>query len=403
MARYNYLSPGTAAGEGLLEVLTQRRDEERQRMLDEITKQNAEQNRKSAEQSRAATQQQIEESKQRSELATLGIQEEGLEPGDDIPVGQEKLFEKYGKVRPTRVIDTPGTPVPYQTPPFGEEDTVRGLAGPLDMGTVLGAPIFQKGGYAGTQAQRDRDRRTAKVKEIQGKLNPDLSTQEIQGLLLEAEAAGVNVDAGTWREATRKPRVHVSFDDFDGKYRDTGGNVLSEVPEDAIVTRRPRTPQGRSGPQPRLFTKKNPNGTQENRWIHPGQEIPSGFRQGNQLASEMSNDLVPQNILRQAAILMGAADEPGPKGDLAYSKWHALVSAFLAEVETADPTINQAVQDVLDGFYPFPDDWAISGPFPDPDNPPTAEELSEMYRGVEGVTEVEREQFHRLVKGLRGY
>jgi hypothetical protein len=43
--RYNWVSPGAAAGSAIEDILLQRKAEERQRMLDEITRQNADLNR----------------------------------------------------------------------------------------------------------------------------------------------------------------------------------------------------------------------------------------------------------------------------------------------------------------------------------------------------------------------
>lgn len=91
MGRYNFVSPGASAGEGVLDMLSRQRQEDRQRALDEITRQNAESQRAATAQSietsklgMESTRQEMDIAKHNALLKDLDVATKDSEPGQDL-------------------------------------------------------------------------------------------------------------------------------------------------------------------------------------------------------------------------------------------------------------------------------------------------------------------------------
>ena len=128
MARYNWISPGAAASESILETLTQRRAEERQRLLDEIAAKDAESMRAAREAQirqgvvqMRGTEENILASQEGRERArfTPAIEQMGVGDKPSTPE-MRSWMEKQGLLVPASIKETTVSPVPFQAPQVGE-------------------------------------------------------------------------------------------------------------------------------------------------------------------------------------------------------------------------------------------------------------------------------------------
>jgi hypothetical protein len=88
MPRYDFQSPTAAAGQGIQDILTKRREEARQALLDEITAKNA-------EQQRLASEENIKSSQENRTRQLFLDSVEGREMGEDLSTLPPELLAEY--------------------------------------------------------------------------------------------------------------------------------------------------------------------------------------------------------------------------------------------------------------------------------------------------------------------
>lgn len=218
MPTYSFTSPGAAAGQAMQDVLTQRREEARQRLLDEIAAKDAESTRAARAAQVKATEESVLASQAQREKERLAIATEGLKPGADAPPGFEEAFQKAGLMVAPSIEETPAEPLPFQTPLVGEE--VQGIEGLLDIGQPV-KPEAKRGGYRGTEEQQDKARRVEQAKKVFGVFQDTAASKpEKTAALIQAILESGDIPAGGFAPilaSPEPPKGRFAFDPVNKK------------------------------------------------------------------------------------------------------------------------------------------------------------------------------------------
>lgn len=237
--RYNFVSPGGEAVDALEGLMTQRKAEARQAMLDEIAKQNA-------ESTRALQQRQID-------AADLEAAQYGLTMGQDVSQIDPKYLEILKKHNMVGA-----NPVPK---PSVSTDTEFSMPGPVDGSFEEGQPTAQAEAapatpedtgiyFSGRPEERDRERIKQQIGSVIGQLNdPNLSELEKFIMISAAMEDKNGLPAGAY--AASQPRnPFMVFDEESGKFDSVpgpDGKPMLAGPGDSPIIRRgyrPNDPQG---------------------------------------------------------------------------------------------------------------------------------------------------------------
>jgi len=221
MGRYNFISPGAAAGDSIVDVLTARRAEERQRLLDEIASKNAEVNRR-------ATESNIKLQGERGEREQLDFADDTWQQGDDLsnidPVILE-IARRTGRLGPAPQGPVPSTSakVSGEAEPMDDAGELLGppqtMALPRDPNVevveppAMPTPPSHQNYYRGSADDQKRTRVNKNTQAFldQLKANPDMSEIErILGANTVQENEGV-LPAGFWNALQEREQFH-SYD-----------------------------------------------------------------------------------------------------------------------------------------------------------------------------------------------
>jgi hypothetical protein len=287
-------------------------------MLDEVTKQNAEVGRRATEQQIKRSEQEAELAKSRIEREQLGIAADSWEPGEDLTTQPQEirdLAKKYGITRgrpETGGIGLPG----------GIPAAAGGMMGP--------DPADHNEYYKGSREDRERDRKAALGEKFRRQLASAQSVPEQVGILMEAEANGINLDSGTYGAVTREhkqPRGRFVIDPDTGKVtRATAadGYELTDQDDVTVLPRDARPPK-ESRPQfidrPVIGPDGKPDPTKMYVMTDRGLEVvnaPNGLRIGDKPktgggGSGNSTVYVPAGLRNKVADLRMKASK-GDKG-----------------------------------------------------------------------------------------
>jgi hypothetical protein len=384
--RYNWVSPGAAAGSAIEDILLQRKAEERQRMLDEITRQNADLNRQQTEASIASHKKAEERATLEAILPTL----ERDEPITNHP--QRDLLERYGYASkiPVPKVDTTATfASPDGMGDFVTQSEGINLPGAYKADNTVdevSQPEPQLG-FKGTEKQRERDRKIKRANELATELKAAKTPEERAAILFKADSEEIDMSGPAWSNLTRESRPTYIMDDATGELKQA-----ANIPDNANIIRRPRAPIGPQGPAPRLF--KSTDGKQR-RWFRPGENIPDGWAPDTGAGGNQQRVVPPalRNNLTNARKLMEKR-EPGGAGAF-YQAQQNIISDF-EQRGLASSDVAEAVRDVLRDLNDpkYQDGWFQSG-----EEPPTYDEIVEGHQGLFSTPE-ELEQFKDLLANI---
>jgi hypothetical protein len=147
MARFDFQSPGAGFTDQITDMLAQRKAEERQRMLDQLTVNADRRAQEVALRQQTEHDEQMRGMAQERELGLVNVLGAGLKRGDDLSglsPEQRELFSKYG-----RMSQFPGAQVSTTT----EMEGVDGAQ------TEMAPPTPPRMGYAGTAQEIEDERR----------------------------------------------------------------------------------------------------------------------------------------------------------------------------------------------------------------------------------------------------
>jgi hypothetical protein len=173
MARFDFQSPGAGFTDQITDMLAQRKAEERQRMLDQLTVNADRRAQEVAARQQSEHEEQMRGMGQEREIGLVNALGVGRSRGDDLSTlspEQRELFSKYG-----RTTQFPGTQVSTTT----EMEGVDGLQ------TEVAPPTPPRMGYVGTpQEMEDERRRAADASAIARMMESDNPAEREKGALL---------------------------------------------------------------------------------------------------------------------------------------------------------------------------------------------------------------------------
>lgn len=185
MSKYQFTSPGAAAGEGILQVLAQRRLEARQRMIDEVARQDS-------ESERAARAQNIINSQTANEGQLLDQAKPGWSMGMDLSGIDPKLLEIARKRGLVSAGARPLTPqVTTEEAGFGLPTAPDSTVDPSEAGPITSgeAPKPESQNYyVGSPEDRARTRRMEQVGKVMAAINGHPGMSETEKMLSIAQA-----------------------------------------------------------------------------------------------------------------------------------------------------------------------------------------------------------------------
>lgn len=398
MGRFDFVSPGAAAGSAIEDILTKRRDEQRRAMLDELSVKGAETNRR-------ATEANIEAQRQRQERETLEQVLPTLEQDDSVENHpQRALLEKYGYLgkKPTPNVETSTSfAAPDGMGDFVTQGGEMSLPGGFNADNTTPQPPSGAIGnffFKGTQKQREDNKRIARVNELRAQLsNPNLSRQERAGIMMQAEAEHIDMSGPAWSAVTRDPQETVVFDEATGTFKDAAGKVISKVPENAKVERQRRAPAGPRGPAPVLFKDSK---TGKRSWITPGQPVPEGYVRDSGNQSQQQH-VVPAALRTNLNMWRAKMGEKKPgAADGFYQAQQSIISDY-SQRGLASPDVVSAIRDVMDDLNVPEQTWGDYFTNGSRDNkPPTYDEIVQGHEDNFFSTPEELEQFKDLLSNI---
>lgn len=238
MARFDFQSPGAAFAGEITDLLAQRKAEERQRMLDQLTV-NADTRAqevasRQGEEHKAqmlAMQQQQAAAAQQMELGKVGALGWGLDADDDLSgMAPEDLalMQKWGRVKnlPTTQVSTD---VEFSTP---EGEALEG--GPVEA-PVPAPPAQPRLGYVGTPEQRERQRLRSQSSNLIAGLMQNPKTAETGAFLAQLAQANDGLVPGDVMAQFLAPESPIGvFHEPTGQVT-FGGKPASSMPSNAKV------------------------------------------------------------------------------------------------------------------------------------------------------------------------
>lgn len=388
MGRYNFVSPGAAAGSSIEDIMIKRRVEDRQRMLDEITRRNADMEQQRTTASIAAQ----EAANKRATLASVLPSVSQDEDITNHP--QRAILEEfgYGTKLPTPSVETSTSfAIPDSMGDFVTQPGEMNLPGAYNADNSVPTPApapEPRVGFKGRDDERERNRKLARANEYKLQLQAAKTPEERAGIMFLAEAEGIDMSGPTWTALTRTPTKTFVLDEATGKVTD------ANIPDNARVIRRPRAP---IGPAKQWFVNRK---TGRGAWFSPGEDVPEDYYKGNPPATKAIVDrpLLPAGLAQRGATLRGNQGKSRQDRAL-YDAWQ---DTAVGQAMVADESVRMAVQNVLHNINPMTGE-ALSDPNDANDFGMSAEELRDLMSQDPDAKAVEVSQFYRLLKDIRGY
>jgi hypothetical protein len=226
MGRFDFKSPGAAFTASIADTLAQRKAEERQMMLDQLTvnsdqraqeaaARQAEEHRLGLEQTR----QQMGFAGEDQEFQRAGMIAAGLDPDSEIPAEALPLFQKLGWARqlPTPQVSTETS---VQMPEGADPEA---FAKQLEQSTAPSGP--PRYGYVGNEKQREHRRKQEQTGALLKNLMGNKETAEAGQYLAQLAAANDGIVPEAVAAKFLQPNVPLEiFDQETGKIR-SAGNV----------------------------------------------------------------------------------------------------------------------------------------------------------------------------------
>jgi hypothetical protein len=400
MPRYDFQSPTAAAGQGIQDILTKRREEARQALLDEITAKNA-------EASRAGQEESIKTSKENRARQLFLDSQEGREMGDDLSGLPPELLAEYQR----RSLLGPN---PNPQPSVSTETDFGGGEAPV----VEGQPSVQSTAshsnyYVGNKDQRKTERIRKNIGGVISQMgDPNRSHIENMASLWQA-SEDPTAPAGLYTAAQpREPKVFVDAYGNAKPIKVDGKSVMAGLGDDPIV-------RGTYPPQERRDTGTVYGPALDNN----GQPIPGKviMTQNGQLrvvdlpegvsgvgprpsnANPNNLILLPEGTSQKIADLRARATPGEGFGgrrptDLDVEKYYQGVTSAIQTAKVSDPSVRAAVQAIIDTWGQVDPDSGDSL-----EDTRSAEELADELAQSPGATPREVEEFKRLLLIVRGY
>jgi hypothetical protein len=400
MGKYDFKSPGAEAGSAIEDLLTKRREEARQALLDQMAQQNAEANRR-------ATEENIRTSKERSLNQEVEAVEAGLEPKDDLSRIEPRLLDvlrQRGRVGQVQV-DNPQveTSVSFASPDgMGDfvtqgEMNLPGALGPDNLSTFEPnkGPKFIEA-YLGDRDQRRRERvrdNIGRVISSMGDVNVS-PAERMMALYQAMETDTGNPPAGIW-DLFEPGQEVVAYDEATGKFMDPSGKVLTKLPKNARVVERPRPPQGVH--QSFSYAGVDPkSGLPIVMGSRPGEGgLPVMFSGGQPYAGAIApkptatsgkpQDILPDGAVKELAALRAKADRSDQDG-----RNYLESVANRISIAKVLPDVKTAVRDVMSTIGTPQEDTR------------TAQEIAAEMKQDPEATDEEIMQFINLLIMVRG-
>lgn len=381
MSRYNFTSPGAAAGEGIVNILAQRRAEARQKMIDEIDRQNS-------ESARRLQQEQLTASQQRRELEQLGAQTESMPYDAEVTPATPgfDLMRKYNRLqpKPTASVSTSESFTPAEGQEGMEFEQQPGAGLPQEPMPV-GPDTPVRYGYAGTREDQERNRANREISALLER-HPDMSDEAKQAVEFAMASGDLSsLGAGFW-QTFKQGKGRIIYDSDSGTWQELPDGITD-------VTVIPRTPQGPRDTMQDLGPARDEAGNEikgKRVVIQNGQltvvDLPKGI---GDIAPKPSPTSAKTEPLISDADWRLIADLASRTDAQSQREAANLTRNKVASAPVSDPNIREAVLVVMDGFNPL-----TQKPLTDAD---TAETLTDEMEAVEGVTQEELDQYFELL------
>lgn len=246
MGRYQFYSPGAAAGDSIVELLAQRRAEARQAMLDQITKQRFDVEAADSEERRKATEEEITSSKDARDRANYEEARKGWRKGKQVDTTNMDPAIVQRGIRLGHIGPKPAG----NTPVVESSSELSGIAGPLDPESVPiegnttpenvsgveneKPPVEDPNSkyYLGDAGEQEKEDRRNRMGDLLSKVlaNPNMTDREM-AVLFAGTADDPNIDAGLYN-MMRTPRQRKMYDPNTNKFIELppGSEDLSIVP-----------------------------------------------------------------------------------------------------------------------------------------------------------------------------
>jgi hypothetical protein len=261
MGRYNFVSPGASFTDEMTRMLAERKAEQRQQMLDELTQKQEERAQKDAESLWAARDLQSKAAQQNMDLQELAALEAGFDLGDDpserLSPEQFERFKQWGRVVPGAPAGTPSvstdTTFAFDEADLPEDALAGGLpeAGEFISGEETPAEAAARYRFVGTPEARAEEARKRQEGEMISRLMENPETAQVGELLATIVASGQQIPAQIWGELLPGTPMMV-FDQETGQMTPAlgpDGKPVTTRGADPVINRgyRPREPKGGSG------------------------------------------------------------------------------------------------------------------------------------------------------------
>jgi len=306
MARFDFQSPGAAFTDQIANQLAERKANERQRMLDQLTVNADQRAAEQAQRQAAESEAQLAQMAHQQELQDLEVIRSGLTMGR-APTDSKavSLLEKYGLMR-----DMPSPQVSTSTEFSGSGDTqMEGpTAGPMERTP----PAPPRRGYIGTAEVQAKDRLRSQSASLISGLMQDPKTRENGAFLAQLASANDGVvPADIMAQLMAPGKAGVVFDVEGGFYKDAAGKrITGSLPSNAhiaIQTRPPRQLQ----PKTPMFMGVNDKGEPVFRVVETGEQFAgeglTPSRTGNAGGSNAGEALgIPASIFNDLTLAEGA-------------------------------------------------------------------------------------------------
>lgn len=390
MGKYDFTSPGAAAGSGIMEVMTQRRAEARQRMLDEIAA-------KDSESERNLRDIQGQTAKTQSEIAQFEEARKNWHAGQQVTGPMADIAAKYNALgkdpnQPTPQVSTEES---FSVP----DDPSAQVEQPVGPNQPVTLPKADTGSnfYQGSQEDQTRERRRANMDRVKQAIaaHPDMS--EMEKMLTVSQALEDPNLPGEFWKTLEDPQAVNSFDPVSNKVTPLMGKDGKPITTrgNQTIIDRGRPPVG---PQPQFVGTDSKGkivwGQQGSAytWDENGKKVPyNGEIEAKPTnASKSAGETIPPALLNRATTARAAFEKTRtrlirPNGDAGAR------SAFTEAATSAVGALKDLPPNVYSVFAQIIND-------PSADTTPTTDIVS----GDIGLNEEERALLQKLLIQIRG-
>jgi len=272
-SRFDFGSPGAAFTDEMTRVLAERKAEERQTMLDNLTKAAELRATEAAAQDKMFREYQMQSGRARDEREQLQTVETGMDLGTDVSTYSpeiQALLQKYGRIQPGKPAGTPmvSTDSSFMEPQSGETGAIDTVASAVDQG-----PPVPQMRYVGTPEQRERERQRGEMGQVMSTMmaSGDPEAQQVAGLMAQMVAAGQQPPPQMWNKFLPKNPIREYNEATGGMRTLMGPDGKPYTSEGETIIQRSRPPR-----VPASDYRPDPIGTDANG--HPVFLMPNGQR-----------------------------------------------------------------------------------------------------------------------------